>query len=222
MTAFGRTMENVRKHRDIKLVKTDKRRNQLSSEPNYHRTKYFSENLTAVEMKKTKVKMNKLIYLGMSILDISKTLMYEFWYDYIKPKYQDRAKLCYMDTDSLIIHIKTDNFYKEIANDVEKQFDTSNYDDNDKRPLPVGKNKKVIGFFEHELGGKIIKEFVVLREKTYSYLTDDDSEDEKAKGTKKCVIKRRLMFGNYTDCLFNDKTILKSQQKFKSDCHNVQ
>ena len=166
--------------------------------------------------------MNKLIYLGMSILDISKTLMYEFWYDYIKPKYQDRAKLCYMDTDSLIIHIKTDNFYKEIANDVEKQFDTSNYDDNDKRPLPVGKNKKVIGLFEHELGGKIIKEFVVLREKTYSYLTDDDSEDEKAKGTKKCVIKRRLMFGNYTDCLFNDKTILKSQQKFKSDCHNVQ
>ena len=222
MTAFGRTMENVRKHRDIKLVKTDKRRNQLSSEPNYHRTKYFSENLTAVEMKKTKVKMNKLIYLGMSILDISKTLMYEFWYDYIKPKYQDRAKLCYMDTDSLIIHIKTDNFYKEIANDVEKQFDTSNYDDNDKRPLPVGKNKKVIGLFEHELGGKIIKEFVVLREKTYSYLTDDDSEDEKAKGTKKCVIKRRLMFGNYIDCLFNDKTILKSQQKFKSDCHNVQ
>ena len=222
MTAFGRTMENVRKHRDIKLVKTDKRRNQLSSEPNYHRTKYFSENLTAVEMKKTKVKMNKLIYLGMSILDISKTLMYEFWYDYIKPKYQDRAKLCYMDTDSLIIHIKTDNFYKEIANDVEKQFDTSNYDDNDKRPLPVGKNKKVIGLFEHELGGKIIKEFVVLREKTYSYLTDDDSEDEKAKGTKKCVIKRRLMFGNYTDCLFNDETILKSQQKFKSDCHNVQ
>ena len=222
MTAFGRTMENVRKHRDIKLVKTDKRRNQLSSEPNYHRTKYFSENLTAVEMKKTKVKMNKLIYLGMSILDISKTLMYEFWYDYIKPKYQDRAKLCYMDTDSLIIHIKTDNFYKEIANDVEKQFDTSNYDDNDKRPLPVGKNKKVIGLFEHELGGKIIKEFIVLRAKTYSYLTDDDSEDEKAKGTKKCVIKRRLMFGNYTDCLFNDKTILKSQQKFKSDCHNVQ
>ena len=113
-------MENVRKHRDIKLVKTDKRRNQLSSKPNYHRTKYFSENLMAVEMKKTKVKMNKLTYLGMSILDISKTLMYEFWYDYIKPEYQDRAKLCYMDTDIFIVHIKTDNFYKEIANDVEK------------------------------------------------------------------------------------------------------
>ena len=91
---FGKIMENVRKHRDIKLVTTDKRRNQLASEPNYHTTKYFSENLIAIETEKTKVKMNKPIYLGMSILDISKTLMYEFWYDYIKPKYQDRAKLC--------------------------------------------------------------------------------------------------------------------------------
>ena len=89
---FGKTMENVRKHRDIKLVTTDKRRNQLVSKPNYHTTKYFSENLIAIEMKKTKVKINKLIYLSMSILDISKTLMYKFWYDYIKPKYQDKAK----------------------------------------------------------------------------------------------------------------------------------
>ena len=134
---FGKTMENVRKHRDIKLVTTDKRRNQLASEPNYHTTKYFSENLMAIEMKKTKVKMNKPIYLGMSILDISKTLMYEFWYDYIKPKYQDKAKLCYMDTDSFVIHIKTEDFYEDIANDVEKWFDTSNYE-NDKRPLPLG------------------------------------------------------------------------------------
>ena len=137
---FGKTMENVRKHRDIKLVTTDKRRNQLASEPNYHTTKYFSENLMAIEMKKTKVKMNKPIYLGMSILDISKTLMHEFWYDYIKPKYQDKAKLCYMDTDSFVIHIKTEDFYEDIANDVEEWFDTSNYDNN--RPLPIGKSKK--------------------------------------------------------------------------------
>ena len=131
---FGKTMENVRKHRDIKLVTTDKRRNQLVSEPNYHTTKYFSENLMAIEMKKkTKVKMNKLIYLGMSILDISKTLMYEFWYDYIKPKYQDKAKLCYMDTDSFVIHIKTEDFYEDIANDVEEWFETSNYDEDDKK-----------------------------------------------------------------------------------------
>ena len=103
-------MENVRKHRDIKLVTTDKRRNQLVSEPNYHTTKYFSENILATEMKKIKGKMNKPAYLKLSTLDISKTLMYELWYDYIKPKYQDNAKLCYMDTDSFIIHIKTEDF----------------------------------------------------------------------------------------------------------------
>ena len=148
---FGKTMENVRKYSDIKLVTTDKRRNQLASEPNYHTTKYFSENLMATELKKTKVKINKPIYLGMSILDISKTLMYEFWYDYIKPKYQDRAKLCYMDTDSFSIHIKTEDFYKDIANDVEKWFDTSNYDSN--RLLPTVKNKKVIDLFKDELRG---------------------------------------------------------------------
>ena len=208
---FGKTMENVRKHRDIKLVTTDKRRNQLVSEPNYHTTKYFSENLLAIEMKKTKVKMNKPVYLGMLILDISKTLMYEFWYDYIQPKYGDKAKLCYMDTDSFIIHIRTEDFYEDIAGDVEKWFDTSNYEEDDKRPLPIGKNKKVIGLFKDELGGKIIKEIVGLRAKTYAYLMDDDSEKKIAKGTKKCVIKRDLMCKNYKDCLFNDKTILKSQ-----------
>ena len=130
-TVFGKwKMEkdngNVRKHRDIKLVTTDKRKNQLTSEPNYHTTKYFSENLLVIEMKKTKVKMNKPAYLGMSISDISKTFMYEFWYDYFKTKYQDRAKLCYMDTDTFIIHVKTEDFYKDIANNVEKWFTISN------------------------------------------------------------------------------------------------
>ena len=187
-SVFGKTMENVRKHRDIKLVTTNKRRNQLASEPNYHTTKYFSENLMAIEMKKTKVKMNKPIYLGMSILDISKTLMYEFWYDYIKPKYEDAAKLCYMDTDSFIIHIKTEDFYEDIANDVEKWFDTSNYDENDKRPLPIGKNKKVVCLFKDELGGRIMKELVGLRAKIYAYLLDDDTEYKKAKGKKSVKI----------------------------------
>ena len=120
-----------------------------------------------------------------------------------------------MDADGFIIHIKTEDFYKEIANEVEKWFDTFNYDENDKRPLPIGQNKKVIGLFKDELGGKIVKEFVVLRAKTNSYLTNDASEHKKAKGAKKRVIKRRLLFENYTGCLFNDKTILKSQQRFK-------
>ena len=129
-SVFGKTMENMSNHRDIKLVTTNERRNKLVPEPNYHTSKQFSENLLAIEMKKTKVKMNKPVYLGQAIFDISKTLMNEFWYDYIKPKYQEKAKLCYMDTDSFIIHIKTEDFYKDIANDVEKWFDTSNYDKN--------------------------------------------------------------------------------------------
>ena len=153
-SVFGKTMENVRKHRDIKLVTTEEKRSKLVSELNYHTTKHFSENLLAIEMKKTKVKMNKPVYLGMSILDISKTLMYEFWYDYIKPKYGGRAKLCCMDTDSIIILIITEDFYKYIANDVERWFDTFNYDENKtgKRPLPIGMNKKVIHFRRKDYG----------------------------------------------------------------------
>ena len=112
---FGKTVENVRNHRDIKLVTTDKRRNKLVSEPNYHTTKWFSENLLAIEM-------NKPVYLGLPILEISKTLMYEFWYDYIKPKYSDNVKLCYMYTDSFTMHIKTEDSYKDIANDVQKKI----------------------------------------------------------------------------------------------------
>ena len=130
-SVFGKTMENVRKHRDINLVTADEKRNKLVSVPNYHTTKRFSENLSAIEMKKTKVKMNKPVYLGMSILGISKKLMYRFWYDYIKPKYGDRAKLYYMDTDSVIIHIITEDCFVDISDNVKRWFDTYNYDEND-------------------------------------------------------------------------------------------
>ena len=125
-------------------------------------------------MKKTKVKMNKPVYIGMSILDISKTLMYDFFFFYVKPKNKDKAKLCYMDTDSFVINIFTEYFFEDINNDVERWFDTSNYDENHKRPLQIGVNKKVIGMFKDELGGKIMKEFCALRAKTYTYLMDDD------------------------------------------------
>ena len=119
-TVFGKTMENVRKHRDIKLVKTDHRRNKLVSEPNYHTMKLINDNLAIIEMRKVKVKMNKPIYLGLSILEISKITMYEFWYDYVKCKYGNRARLCYMDTDSFVINIKTKDFYKDIAENIKK------------------------------------------------------------------------------------------------------
>ena len=124
-----------------------------------------------------------------------------------------------MDTDSFIMHTKTEDFYKDIADDAEKGFDTSNYECG--RPLPSGKNKKVIGLVKDKLGGNIMTEFVALRPKTCSYLTDDCKEDKKAKGTKKCFIKRRLKFKDYKDCLLNNETILKSQQRFESERHDV-
>ena len=135
----------------------------------------------------------------------------------MKPKYDDNVKLCYMDTDSFIMHIKTEDFYKDIANDVEKRFDTSNYEVN--RPLPTGKNKKVIGLRKDELGGMIMTEFVASRPKTCSYLIDDCKRDKKAKATKKCVLKRRLKLNK--DCLLNNEIMLKSQQRFKSERHDV-
>ena len=216
---FGKTMENVRKHRDIKLVITDKKRSKLVSEPNYHTMNYISEDLSIIEMKITKVKMNKPIYLGLPILEISKLLMYEFWYDYMKPKYGDNVKLCHVDTDSFIMNIKAEDFYKDIANDVEKRFGTSNYECD--RPLPTEKNKKVIGLMKDELGGRVITEFVALRPMTYSYLTDDCKENKKAKGTKKCVIKRMIKFDGYKNFLLNGEVILKSQQRFISKGHDV-
>ena len=123
-SVFGKTMKNVRNHRDIKLVTSEKRRKQLVSEPNYHSHKTFSEHLMAIQMKKKRIKMIKPIYLGMSMLHISKMIMYQFWYDYIKPKYGERAKLCYTDTDNFVIHIQTDDFFEDISNDIERWFDT--------------------------------------------------------------------------------------------------
>ena len=212
-------MENIRKHRDIKLVTADKKRSKLVSEPNYHTINLISEDLSIIEMKKTKVKMNKPIYLGLSILEISKTLMYEFWYDYMKPKYANNVKLCYMDTDSFIMNIKTNDFFNDVSNDVENRFDTSNYEVS--RPLPKGKNKNVIGLMKDELGGKIIMEFVFLRPNTYSFLTDDGKEDKRAKRTKKCIIKKMIKFNDYKKCLLDDEVILKSQQRFISKKHDV-
>ena len=163
--------------------------------------------------------MNKPIYLGLSILEISKTLMYEFWYDYMKPKFDNKFKLCYMDTDTFIMNIKTNDFYKDIVSDVENRFDTSNYEVN--RTLPTGKNEKVIGLMKDELGGKTITEFVTLRPKTYSFLTDDGKEDKKAKETKKCVIKKMIKFNDYKKCLLNDEVTVNPQQRFISKKHDV-
>ena len=138
MQLLGKLWE-IRENRDIKLVTTERRRNYLVSEPNYHTTKLFTEYLLAIEMKKTEILMNKPVCLELSILELSKILMYDFCYDYVKPKYGEKAILCYMDTGSFIIYIKTDDIYKDISEDIEIRFDTSNYELD--RPLPKGKKK---------------------------------------------------------------------------------
>ena len=167
---FSKSMEQVRNHRDIRLVTTDKKRCQLVSQPNYHTTKRFSEDLIAIEMKQAEIKMNKPIYLGLEILDISKILMYEFWFDYFKPKYENNIGLCYMDTDSFIFHVETEDFYQDVSNDVESRYDTSAYSKDLNRPLPIGKNKKVLEMMKDELCGKVMTHFCALRAKAYSYL----------------------------------------------------
>ena len=215
-SVFGKTMENIRKHRNIKLVTTEEKYLCTAMKSNFKSGVLFGENLMGCEMGKTKVVMNKLVYLGQVILDLSKIVMYEFHYDYMVPKYGlEKLKLCYMGTDSLAYDIKTDDFYEDIANDVEARFDTSGYSKTDFRPLPISLNKKVIGIMKDELGGKIMTEFVALRPKLYSYEKLDGSEDKKCKGIKKCVVKKILTFEDYKACLFNDSTDYRFQLMFR-------
>ena len=196
---FGKNMENVRKHRDVKLVTTERRRSYLVSEPNYYTTKLYILHILAIEMKITQILMNKPVYLGLSVLELYNILMYEFWYDYVKPKYGEKTKLCYIDTDSFVVSIKADDICKDIPEDVETRFDTSNHELD--RPFPKRKNEEVIGLMKDELGEKIMTKFVRLRAIAYSYLIDDGSKDNKAKGTKKYIMKRKLKFENHKNCL---------------------
>ena len=215
---FGKTMENRRKHRNIKLVTNREMYLHTVMRPNFKSDVLFGENLMGCEMGKIKVVMNKPIYLGQAILDLSKTVMYEFHYDYMVPKYGENLTLCYMDTDSLVYQMKTEDFYTYIADDVEERFNMSGYDKEDARPLPIGKNKKVIGLMKDELRGT---KFIALRLKLYSYRKLDGLEDKKCKGIKKCVVKKTLTFDDYKTCLFNPDSIYGSQLMFRSTKHEV-
>ena len=164
---FGKTMENIRKHRSIKLITSEKSCLKAVMKPNFKSGILFGENLMGCEMGKSKVVMNKRVYLRQAILDPSKTVMYKFHHDYMIPKYGNNLKLYYMDTDSLIYDIQTEDFYADIVDDVLERFDTSGYVDD--WPLPIGKNKKVIGYMKDELRGNIMTEFVALRPKSYAY-----------------------------------------------------
>ena len=216
-SVFGKTMENIRRHTNIKLVNNKEEYLKTVMKPNFKSGTLLGDDLMACEMGKVKVVLNKPVYLGQAILDLSKLIMYEFHYDYMLPKYGENIKLCYMDTDSFVYDIKTEDFYKDIAGDVETMFDTSGYKD---QPLPVGKNKKVIGLMKDELGGEIMKEFVSLRPKMYSYRVGN-AEPKKYKGIKKCVMKKTITFDDYKDYLFKGRNVYKSQLLFRSDRHEI-
>ena len=221
---FGKTIENIRRHKNIKLVTNEKTYLKNVMKPNFKSGVLFGENLMGCKMGKTKVVMNKPIYLWQVILDLSKIVMYEFHYDYMKPKYGKNLKLCSrMDTDSLVYHIKTEDFYEDIAKDVETRFDTSGYNKRDARPLPIGLNKKVIGLMKDDLGGKVMTEFVALRSKLYAYRKLHGVEDKKCKGIKKCVMKKNLVLDDYKACLFGTvgASVYRSQLMFRNRNHEV-
>ena len=220
-SVFGKTMENIRNRVNVKLVNTQEKFKKLSAKPNYKGRKIFSENLISVHMKKTSLTMNKPVYLGMCILDLSKTIMYDFHYNYIKPKYGDKAKLLFTDTDSLMYEIETEDFYKDISEDIKDRFDTSDYPENHPSGIPTGINKKVLGMFKDEAAGKIIKEFVGLRAKLYSYKMDEGGESKKCKGIKKQVVTTSIKPEDYKTCLRTGKEQLRKQNILRSYEHEV-
>ncbi len=220
-SVFGKTMENVRNRVNVKLVTNEKALNKLVKKPNYKRVSEFHENLVAVHMEKTTVKLDKPIYLGMSILDLSKTLMYRFHYDYVKPKWGDKAKLLFTDTDSLCYEIQTDDVYKDISEDVDKWYDTSNYDKDHPSGLCSGKNKKVIGYYKDECDGKFIIEFVGLKAKSYSIEMADGKAEKKCKGVKKYVVKNHITHEDYKESLFSGESQLRAMNTIRSRKHNV-
>ena len=220
-SVFGKTMENIRNRVDIRLVTRESQAKKLTCKPNYQHHTIFSKNLTAVHMKKVKLYFNKPVYLGMSILNLSKTLMYDFHYKYIKPKYGENAKLLFTDTDSLAYEIETKDFYRDISSDVKEKFDTSNYPKDHPSGILTGVNKKVIGMFKDEAAGKQIVEFVGLRAKLYSYRVEDSYEEKKCKGVKKAVIKKTISFNDYKNCLFDNKPAMRKMNVIRSHLHTM-
>ena len=220
-SVFGKTMENIKNRVDVKLVNTEEKFKKLVAKPNFKSRKIFSENLISVHMKKTSLTMNKPVYLGMCILDLSKTLMYDFHYNYIKPKYGNKAKLLFTDTDSFMYEIETEDFYKDISGDVKNRFDTSDYPENHPSGIPTGINKKVLGMMKDEAAGKIIKEFVGLRAKLYSFKMDEGGESKKCKGVKKQVVESSISHEDYKTCLITGKEQLRKQNILRSYDHEV-
>ena len=217
-SVFGKTMENLRKRVDVRSVTDEKKLLKLTSKPTYVSSKIFNENLVAVHKIKETLTLNRPAYVGMCILDLSKTLMYDFHYNYIKEIYGNKAKLLFTDTDSLTYEIEAKDVYKDFFKDKDK-FDNSDYPKYS--PFFYKKNKKVIGKFKDESAGIPITEFVGLRSKMYSYIKDNNKGGKTAKGIKKNVIKNNIKHDDYKETLFNDKQMYHKMKTIRSENHQL-
>ena len=219
---FGKTMENIENRVDVRLVTSEREALKLSAKPNYDRCTIFDENLVVVHLRKTKLVYDKPIFLGMCILDWSKTLMYDFHYNLIKNKYADKAKLLFTDTDSLAYEIQTEDYYVDIEGDVEKRFDTSDHPKNHPSGIKKGVYKKVVSMFKDEAAGKQIKVFVGLRAKLYSYtMFEGKKENKKCKGVKKNVVENTITHNDHKDCLFSTREHLRTMNVFRTYGHEI-
>ena len=220
-SVFGKTIENIRKRQNIELVDNPKRAIKLVAQPNFQRARIFDKHFIAVHMKKQDIKFDKPVYVGQAILDLSKTLMFDFHYDYIRKKYQNKAELLFTDTDSLMYEIRTEDFYKDIAQDIESKFDTSDYPKEHPSGILTGVNKKVIGMFKDEVAGKQITHFIGLLSKLYSFKVEEDKTTKKCKGMKKNVIKKGIQFEDYVKCLFSGEKQMRKMNIIRSENHNI-
>ena len=220
-SVFGKTIENLRKRQSIKLVDNRKAALKEIKKPNFERATIFDKKLVALHMQKTEIYFNKPVYVGQAILDLSKTLMFDFHYNYIKPKYGYKAELLFTDTDSLMYQIQTEDFYKDISGDIKTKFDTSDYPKDHPSGIPTGLNKKVIGMFKDEVAGKQITHFIGLRPKLYSFKIEEGKNVKKCKGIKKSVVAKGITFEHYFECLFTGEKQMRSMRIFQSKCHDV-
>ena len=220
-SVFGKTIENLRKRQSIKLVDSRKAALKEIKKPNFERATMFDKKLVALHMQKTEIYFNKPVYVGQAILDLSKTLMFNFHYNYIKPKYGTKAELLFTDTDSLMYQIQTEDFYKDIAADVKTKFDTSDYPSEHPSGILTGVNKKVIGMFKDEVAGKQITHFIGLRPKLYSFKIEEGKNVKKCKGIKKSVVSKGITFEHYFECLFTGEKQMRSMKIIQSRCHDI-
>ena len=224
-SVFGKTIENIRKRQNVLLVDDREKAAKLTTRPNFDRATIFDSNLIAVHMKRAEVYFNKPVYVGQAILDLSKILMFDFHYNYIREKYKGgqagEANLLFTDTDSLLYLIHTDDFYKDISHDIKTHFDTSDYPPDHPSGILTGVNKKVIGLFKDEVAGRQITHFVGLRPKLYSFKVAGGGITKKCKGVKKNVVKRDIIFDDYVRCLLSGEKQMKSMKIIRSENHDI-